>query len=330
MLSYRCPVTSCSNHGAVFPYESAQKLDFKCFICDNELEDPTPNLEPIIDAMDQIPTTLKILPRLRRLVKAEDTNISSIADLISKDALLSVGIIKIGNSSFYSGMGHCNTVEEALNRVGFTETYKFIGIAASSSILLEELKAYNLSPHDLWRNSLLVATLTEVLSKNLLKSPIRKEYTLPETSVSYMVGLLHSIGKIVIENYLNTIGRGLDAILTDETESLVLGYTNPDVAAILLRKWNFSDELTAPIRFQNEPGIHNNNPLSIILHVAKLLAPQLTADKFKDSFTLDDFTVDNDLLVKIGATEDDLIDIITDCYQDFLAMAKEFKGNQHL
>ncbi len=198
------------------------KLDYKCFLCGGTLKEPHVDIRPLIESTDGLPTSITILPRLRRLLADENCNIDNVTPLIVNDPSLSSGIIKIGNSSFYSGMTPCSTLEEALNRIGFAETYKFVALTASRGILQKNLVCYNIKAEELWRSSVQVGHLTEYLTKRIVRNSLHKEFDMPEISTAYLIGLLHPI---VIDYYHQENELSLPSVLDDDNEKMVLGYT---------------------------------------------------------------------------------------------------------
>ena len=163
-MSYRCVNTDCPNHTAAFPLEAAKNLTFKCFLCQSKLSEPPLELTTVIDSIDTLPATLQIMPKLQQLLGDINSSMGNIVLLIEKDPTLVSHIVKLSNSAYYSASSYCLTVEEAMNRIGFSEAYKMIGLVASGQVLSDELEIYGLSPDELWEKSVLTATLMQFLS----------------------------------------------------------------------------------------------------------------------------------------------------------------------
>ena len=85
-----------------------------------------------------------------------------------------------------------------MNRIGFTEAYNIIGYVAASHILQKDLIIYDLPAAELWERSVRSATSMQILGQQI-KSV--RTYTLPDSGIAYTVGLLHSIGMMLINRY---------------------------------------------------------------------------------------------------------------------------------
>jgi HD-like signal output (HDOD) protein len=146
------------------------------------------------------------------------------------------------------------TVEEAMNRIGFTEAYKMVGLVAAGQVLEGDLELYGISTDYLWESCVLTATLMQYLAPRI-KTP--KDYSIPISGVAYTIGLLHQVGRILINHYNKKAPfsclEGFTDKLTPSKEKELFGFDNFEAGAALLKKWNFSHEITVPIHYQNNP-----------------------------------------------------------------------------
>lgn len=254
-MSYRCENKECVNHNAALPPEAAKSLHFKCFICHGKLEQPPIGLQHVIESIDSIPASLQILPKLQELLGNINSSMIDIIRLIEKDPSLVSQIIKLSNSAYYSSSTHCMTVGEAMNRIGFTEAYKMVGLAATGQVLEGDLELYGIRSEDLWETCVLTANLMQYLAPLVRTS---KEYSIPIAGVSYTIGLLRQVGLILINHYHkeSPFGclKGFNDKLTPSKEKELFGFDNFEACAALLEKWNFSQEITVPIHYQERPS----------------------------------------------------------------------------
>ena len=199
----------------------------------------------MIKPIDKLPGTLQVLPKLQELLGDDDAIIDDIVMLIEKDASLVFHIVKMSDSAYYASSTSALTVVEAMNRVGFAEAYKMVGVVAAGEILSGGLPVYNMKSGELWETSLMTASLMQYLAN--ISEPLRV-YALPTSGIAYTIGLLHSVGKMVISHYHENIGleglEGLSDSLTPQLEEELLGFDNCEAGALLLQKWKFSNDLT--------------------------------------------------------------------------------------
>lgn len=253
-MSYRCVNQECANYTAALPVAAAQSLNYKCFICQSDLEEPPIELSAVIDSIDSIPASLQILPKLQELLGNINSSMVDIISLIEKDPSLVSHIIKLSNSAYYSAATHCMTVEEAMNRIGFTEAYKMVGLVAAGQVLEGDLELYGIHTEDLWETCVLTATLMQYLAPRIKTN---KDYSIPISGVAYTIGLLHQVGRILINHYHKASPfsclEGFEGKLSPTKEKELFGFDNFEAGAALLKKWNFSHEITTPIHFQDRP-----------------------------------------------------------------------------
>ena len=296
-MSYHCNNSNCDNHEAQLPASAAEKFGHRCFLCDvGELILPELTLDGMVKEVDSLPVALQILPRLKVLLNDDNSTMEDIINVTRTDASLVTQLIKISNSAIYSlaDSRFCNTIEESLNRIGFNTAYRVVGYVAAKQIFQKDLEIYGMTGLGLWELSVRTGNCMQRLCANIQASSA--SYVPPDDATAYTVGLLHPIGKMLVNHYHET--RGIPAItnadfpLTEETEKTRLGFTHRDAAAKLLALWNFQDEVIDPIHFQSNPmASKGDRPLTCLLSLVSEavlqfplgsdISPDAMAEKFK-------------------------------------------------
>ncbi len=165
--------------------------------------------------------TLAPLPAtaVRMLAMLQDPNASPrrIAEAASQDVGISAAILRMANSPVLGMRGRVGSIGEALTLIG-TEQARLIvlscGVAQAGR---KELRLYGLQAGAFQRHSELVATLTMGIAR-------QRKYA--ADGVAYSTGLLHDIGKVILN------GMALQEGLEDpkyERFSLALRGPEPDV-----------------------------------------------------------------------------------------------------
>jgi HD-like signal output (HDOD) protein len=195
-----------------------------------------------------LPAAPRILAELAPRLQALDTDVPEITPILRRDSGLSARLIDMANSAAFHGFEPATSIEDAVTRVGFQETYRIVGAVASTQLAYPPLRYYAMQPQRLHENSLFCALVMEELSDAAQLA----------SSTAYTVGLLRSVGKIVLDR-IGREGRPptpFDARvgrLTD-WEQAIWGCTNADVAARVLEIWGFPSIAVETVRSHYAPG----------------------------------------------------------------------------
>lgn len=232
---------------------------------------PLVDLQTLIDSKIDLPPAPQILPKLQKVVNDEDSSIFDIIDLIKVDASLTTQIIRLSNSAYFGVLEPSNSLEEAITRVGFSQTYKVVTSAVAQQVLGDSLKYYGLGEGELLERSFATAiAMTEMSMSSRL-------HFYPDTL--YTLGLLHNLGKVIVNQYF--MKRGIEiyeadneSAVTPEEERKLLGFDHAEVAAAVMEKWKFGQEIVEPIRFQLNPEeASEHQKIASLLVVARNLVP---------------------------------------------------------
>ena len=197
-----------------------------------------------------LPVAAAVLPRLQLLLLSDDTDVAEIVEMIRFDPALATRVMHAAASAYYGRPRDLNSLEEAVALLGLREAYRVTAAFAMSRFLNMPLRIYGLGPAEYWRRSLACAFLMEQ------QAPA---HGLDEC-VAYTAGLLHSLGMVLIDRHLRTVGdpgmllRESPASPVTRQEQRLIGMNHAQVAGLVLRRWNFGPDVVAPIEFQFEPA----------------------------------------------------------------------------
>ena len=328
-MSYHCIKPDCPNHDAQLPKEAAETLEYKCFLCQSELVPPPVPLEKIVDFADDLPAAIQIMPKLQVLLSDANSSISDIIGLIKTDPSLVSRIVKASNTAYFAGSYYCSTIEDAMNRIGFTEAYNIIGYVAASQLFQEDLPLYGLTSDALWSSSVRGASSMQLIGSQLR---LVQPYVLPNSGVAYTVGLLRSVGKMLINFFHATHGipvlSSLEHPLTVKNEKSLLGFDNREAAAAILRKWHFQEEVVSPILFQDTPfECESVRPLACLLHVTATGIRDLPSDQLlnEPKSVRSSLKTTPGFLSAINLSPKALFDGLVESTRDFQAFSKDLR-----
>jgi putative nucleotidyltransferase with HDIG domain len=233
-----------------------------------EISPPTPDdIDNTIENIKPIPqTALKIF----RMFQDNRCDIEDITQALSQDQILSGQTLKLCNSAMFSGTVKIETLKDAVLLLGEDLLIQSVITAAVNTYYNQTgTSGYSLCRGGLFFHAVGVAITAENLAKKTKKAPAKNAYT---------AGLLHDIGKVVLDQYISDrapllfrdLGSGTQSFL--DSEKRLLGVTHCEVGALLAKKWQFSDALSQVIRYHHHPGkAKENKDLVYIVYLADLL-----------------------------------------------------------
>ena len=227
------------------------------------------DLDEFLDSLNYLPPLKPVPSKILKLLKTPDINIKKLSKLIEKDPSLTINILKHCNSPYYGFTSKISSVNHAISLIGINEVKKLTLIYAVKSRFAKKLDGYGVSGEQVWRHSINTALGAQFLARLKKIHPVDTAFT---------AGILVDIGKIALNEFIikydlkefrdkNNFPR------LHELEKQSLGLTHSEIAAILLHKWEFSNEITDSIANHHYPSqAHFNPKLASILHVADLVS----------------------------------------------------------
>jgi putative nucleotidyltransferase with HDIG domain len=195
------------------------------------IDDLQKKLEDVIELLPPIPA---VMSELLQAIGDKDIELKSLARIISKDPLMSMNVLKVSNSAFYRLPNRVATVEHAVKLLGIKEiTGICIACGAYQSLKPQpNVKTFDLD--DFWRHSV----STGILSRRLCQ-----ELEILDHNVLYFIGLLHDVGKVVLDRFAHDIYKNViqatreENIALHEVEKRLIGESHDTVGGWLMEKW---------------------------------------------------------------------------------------------
>jgi HD-like signal output (HDOD) protein len=206
------------------------------------------------------------MARAIRLVQKPDVNLEDVGDLVSRDSALVADLIRLSNSAIFSRGTGCSDLQVALQRLGLKEVLRAIALSLSKNLFGNGLNRYGLRAAEYWRSSVLAALIMEQFA-NIHGV---------DTSQAYTVGILHALGRILINEVLGEVGSNE---IWDRTKCLEnwevsqVGFTHAEAGTLLLKEWAFPSPLVAPVENQLGPTsvISASSPTGMLRLTRRLL-----------------------------------------------------------
>lgn len=258
-----------------------QKWACRIFPCGAErMESPQPSTLPSAEAIEQAAEGLQPVPqaalKLMRLIEDEEYDIRTLAAELRKDQVLSARTLQLANSVMFSARQRIDSIDHALMHLGVNLVMKFIIAAAVEGFFAQAGSGYSLCKGGLYHHAVGVAVIAEKLA-GLTQAA--------KPGLAYAAGLLHDIGKVVLDQFVSAAYPLFYRRLIEEgtadfasAEQALFGTTHTAVGYQLARRWSFPDSLADAIRCHHEPeegGRHRG--LESLVFLSNLLMSRFRA-----------------------------------------------------
>ncbi|MFW5856942.1 MAG: HDOD domain-containing protein [Planctomycetota bacterium] len=204
-------------------------------------------LERITREIESLPTLPEVYTTVSRMLENPKVSASDIAEVISRDPAITAKLLKIVNSAFYGLPQQVSTLTHALVLLGFS-TVKSLLLATSLTQVFGKAGTDRFDRPAFW---------THCFATGLVAKSIAIRIGYVKVEEMFIQGLLHDIGKIVLDQYAPDEFAAVlaaaeeERILLREAEERLLGFDHSEVGALVAKRWNF------PPHFAHSIGRHH-------------------------------------------------------------------------
>ncbi len=272
-----------------------------------------PSPESLIESDPRISSLPEIFYLINEIISDPNSSFGEVAQVISSDPSLSIRLLKIVNSPFYSFPQKIDTITHAISIVG-TEQLRDLALATTMLSQFRGISNALLDMNSFWRHSLACGIASRVLAFQCRQSNSERYF---------LIGMVHDVGRLVLlENYPDLVAP--TAVQPSEEEPLLyeielehLGFHHGHVGAALCRSWHLPRLMECAIAYHHTPDMAEDFRLeTAIVFLGNLIA---NAMGFGNSGDLHVPPINEDAWDRVGLSPSHLGDIwkqIQKQYQD--------------
>lgn len=223
----------------------------------------------ITRSVQDLPPMPQVAQKARDILADPNSSIADLAKVIETDQGIATRVLKLANSSYYGISGKVASVQHASVVLGISTLMELVNLACSQGFLNESMTGYELETGDFWQHSLAVAAASQAIAKKCAPA-IEQD--------AFSAGLVHDVGKLILDPYIVERKAVFDAFVKDgkrtflDAEKVILGFDHAELAAEICTQWQLPTETAAAIRFHHDPADSNGHLLANILHAADVIA----------------------------------------------------------
>jgi len=219
-----------------------------------------------IDGVQPIP---QVALKIFRLMSEDEFDVTQVAEEVRQDQVISALTLKICNSALFARKQRIDSLDHALVYLGRDLFLKLVITAAISDLYESSQAGYSLCKGGLFHHAVGTATIAE---------KVAAVTGLVEPALAYTGGLLHDIGKVVLDQYVATAFPLFYRQTRDQgtsfmaTEKEIFGMTHCETGLRLAQNWSFPDSLITVISHHHYPETATEySQLTHIVYLADLL-----------------------------------------------------------
>ena len=255
--------------------------------------------------IDDFPTLPVVAMRVNELINDPDSSAADIAAILKKDQVLTAKILRLVNSSYYSIPGGVTDVQRALAFLGFNTIAQLV-LSLSVFSLFTDIDGEDFSMVTFWKHALSTAVCAEVLAKRL-------KYPKPEEA--FTCGLLHDIGKLVLNQIDPDRLKGIIKATKErqcsftevEKEWDLPGHTY--LGEVIATKWGLPQIIRLAIRYHHQDVSEMTSILSSakpVIQMVRLANTICVKNQMGKSGDCSAGTITPDMLVPLKIAETDI------------------------
>jgi putative nucleotidyltransferase with HDIG domain len=268
-----------------------------------------PHVKPTPEEIDATLEGVRPIPQIAiKIMKMVQDNRRSFRDMakeIRQDQVLSARVIRLCRSALFGMKQGVDSIDRALVVLGEKRFLQLVVSASAEDFYPLNGDGYSLCKGGLYKHALGMAVIGEALANFTWKAP---------SDIAYTAGLLHDIGKVVLDQYVarasglfyrRTQMEGMNATAAEKD---LFGVTHNEVGGRLAERWTLPEVLTDVILHHHHPEQATVHPeLVHLIYLADLIMSRFMAGHEMERLETDSL---NDRLKILGLSARHLPEIV--------------------
>ena len=192
----------------------------------------------LLGSVDQLPTLPVIYTKISELLRAPNSTVQKVSEVIAEDQAMAAKVLRMVNSSFYGFPKRIGSLQRAVVILGFNEI-KSLVLATGVLQMFGKFKTeHGFDMDKLWEHSIGCAVASRVVAEAAQLSNVEDVFA---------GGLMHDIGKVI---HAVNLPKQFVKVIHDvqetgrtmiESEDEILGFNHTETGRALAEKWDFAE-----------------------------------------------------------------------------------------
>jgi diguanylate cyclase (GGDEF)-like protein/putative nucleotidyltransferase with HDIG domain len=206
--------------------------------------------------------SLQVIPavalKLLRLTNDERSNVADLAKLIETEPTLAAKVLRNVNSAAFALSHKITSISRAVNILGFSTVRQLTLNQLIYNKLIDHRAKQEFDQLFFWQHCLFVASLSRAIAKALKHK---------DPDLMYSAGLMHDIGKIVLEthgkisysNFILACKNDEQAVIKGEHD--FFGLNHAEMGFVFCQQWEIPEQISAIVYCHHDMP-DNNSPFA--------------------------------------------------------------------
>jgi HD-like signal output (HDOD) protein len=223
----------------------------------------------------QLPVYPDIATRVQALAASGTATSDQFDALLSQDPAIASHVLRVANSAFYAGLSSVSTIRAAVMRLGLDQLVTLAVACAQKGQFTAHDPHVQRLMSQLWQHSVAVAFGSRWLAERSGHRHLAGE--------TFMAGLFHDIGKLLILKVLDDLRRRGDwpHELPPSLVQELLTSLHAEQGARLIQQWNLSPMYADVARRHGHPGCEESNPVHLTVRLVNNACTKLGMNLYR-------------------------------------------------
>jgi putative nucleotidyltransferase with HDIG domain len=214
-----------------------------------------------------------VVQDIQKAIRNPISTADNIAELIEKDAVISLRLISISNSAMYRGTDKIQTVRQAVPRLGIKKTQSVVTAIANKNLYNVEDEKLKTVMEQFWLHSLATAFASKTLAEKL---------GFKDGESFFLMGLSHDIGKVLLFKPLTEMILKKETLEMDDVLKNIQE-VHAEFGSALLQRWGFSQDIVRTARMHDSQKFSEATQKEIlIVSLANIITRRTGYSLFND------------------------------------------------
>ena len=226
-------------------------------------------ISKVINEVQKLPTLPAVANKVTKLLKDPTCTAIRVSEVIDKDPSLTIRVLRLVNSAFYSMRSEITNVRHAVALLGF-KTISQMVITISVFDVFKGGYGREFDRVGFWKHSIGCAVISQKIAQLTNYAGVDDCFT---------AGLLHDIGKVVVDQYLHEEMERVIQLTQEreisfaDAEKEIMGVNHADIGGQVMENWRIPTPIVVAVKYHHhilEEGENRENAHDPIVDIVRL------------------------------------------------------------